>query len=96
MLEAMAASVPVVATAVGIIPEAIQDGLSGLLVPPGEPHALTQALTALHDDRLLGQRLGAAGRKVVEESYDIEVTAALMAELYREVLGATPRTGAKP
>ncbi len=93
MLEAMAASVPVVAAEVGSVSEVIEESVSGLLVPPGNSQLLTQAITKLYTDKLLSQRLGAAGRKAIEEKYDVEVTADLMAEVYREVLGAKRQTG---
>ncbi|HMO85762.1 MAG TPA: glycosyltransferase, partial [Lacipirellulaceae bacterium] len=57
LLEAMAADVPVVATSVGGVPEVIEDGRCGLLVPPDDPNALTHAVgqLALHE-RAFGQQ----------------------------------------
>jgi glycosyltransferase involved in cell wall biosynthesis len=62
LLEAMAAGLPVVASAVGGVPEAVVDGETGLLLPPNDPGALAAALRTLLDDANLRRRLGAAGR----------------------------------
>jgi len=69
LVEAMATGVPVVSTPVSGIPELIEDGVSGLLVPPDDPHALTAALARILDDDGLRAALGAAGRQVAE-TYD--------------------------
>jgi glycosyltransferase involved in cell wall biosynthesis len=62
VLEAMAAGCPVVATRVGGIPDCVRDGLDGLLVPPGNAHALAAALGRILGDRDLAARLGSAAR----------------------------------
>ena len=62
-LEAMAAGVPLVATAVGGVPEFVRDDVNGLLVPPDDPPALAEALTRLLADAALGRRLADAGRR---------------------------------
>lgn len=66
VLEAMAAGLPVVATAVGGTPELVLDGQTGLLVAPGDPSALADALLALLADGRLAESLGRAGRARVE------------------------------
>ena len=63
ILEAMACGLPVVATRVGGIPELVEDGKTGLLVPPRDPAALSAALTALLRDRPRRTMLGQAGRQ---------------------------------
>lgn len=63
VVEAMLRGTAVVATASGGIPEIVQDGLSGLLVPPGSATALSQALLRLLEDRALAERMGQAGRE---------------------------------
>jgi glycosyltransferase involved in cell wall biosynthesis len=62
LLDAMAFGRPVVATAAGGIPEAVEDGKTGLLVPPRDPPALANALAALLTDEARARTLGAAGR----------------------------------
>jgi phosphatidylinositol alpha-1,6-mannosyltransferase len=64
-LEANAAGKPVVGTACGGVPDAIQHGVSGLLIPPQEPEALLEALHSLLTDRDLAARLGHGGRQRV-------------------------------
>jgi glycosyltransferase involved in cell wall biosynthesis len=66
VLEAMAAGLPVVATAVGGTPEIVLDGQTGLLVAPGDPFALGDAVLALQADRSQAERFGRAGRARVE------------------------------
>ncbi len=60
VLEAMAASLPIVATAVGGVVELIEDGRSGLLMSPGDPHALAHSVCRLMASRAMGARLGRA------------------------------------
>ncbi len=72
VLESMAAGVPVVATRVGGIPEAVEDGLSGMLVPPGDGAALARAIGMLLEKPELARRLGRAGRERVEVSFSLD------------------------
>ena len=81
LLEAMAVGKPIVATRVGGNPEVVADGVTGLLVPPGDPHALSSAVGRLISNEALAQRMGAAGRKRVEEHF----TLTRMAEAYRRL-----------
>jgi len=75
VLEAMAAGVPVVASAVAGIPEVVVDGETGWLVPPEAPAALAGALAAVLTDPAEAARRGAAGRRRVEERYRPEAVA---------------------
>ena len=85
-LEAMGAGRAVVATAVGGVPESVQDGVTGLLVPKEDPAALATALARMAGDPGLRDRCGAAGRRRVEGlSWDRLVAEYL--EVYRAVLG---------
>ena len=68
-IEAMAAGLPVIATAVGGLLDLIEDGRTGLLVPASDPEALTVAIKAVIDNPSLGHRLGAAARQAVETRY---------------------------
>jgi glycosyltransferase involved in cell wall biosynthesis len=69
LLEAMAAGVPAVAAAVGGIPEAIQDGVNGFLVAPGDAASLARVVRKLLLDRSLAARIGASGRDSVRLRY---------------------------
>jgi sugar transferase (PEP-CTERM/EpsH1 system associated) len=86
VLEAMAAGLPVVATAVGGTPEAVVDGVTGLLVPPRDPGALVQAIEWVLRDPNLRRRMGQAGRKRVEQHFSIEDTIRQTEALYETLL----------
>lgn len=85
-LEAMAAGVPVIGTSVGGIPEIIQDGANGLLVPPGQPAALSEALLTLLSDTGLRRRLTLAGLETVKD-FTVEKMMACTLGVYTEVTG---------
>jgi alpha-maltose-1-phosphate synthase len=68
-LEAMACRTPVVASAVGGIIEVVEDGRTGLLVPPARPDDLAAAIRRVLDDRDLARAFGEAGRRRVEERF---------------------------
>jgi glycosyltransferase involved in cell wall biosynthesis len=71
ILEAMAVGLPVVASRVGGVPELVVDGETGLLVPPGDPAAMADALGRLLADAGLRRRLGAAGRARAQRCFDV-------------------------
>lgn len=71
LIEAAACGVPAVATAVGGIPELVEDGVTGLLTPPGDVQALTVALERLLQDPELAARMGATARRRVEERFSL-------------------------
>lgn len=71
LLQAASCGVPIVATAAGGIPEIVRDGVNGLLVRPRDPSALAGAMVRLLSDREARQRLGAAGRRIVEDEFSI-------------------------
>jgi glycosyltransferase involved in cell wall biosynthesis len=81
LLEAMACGTPVVSTSVSGIPELIEDGANGLLVPPGDAVLLAQAWRRIGTDSRLAARLGAAGRATVER-FDGDRSAAVLAGLF--------------
>ncbi len=93
MLEAMAQGKAVVVTPVGGIPEAVQDGVHGLLVPPSDLDALEQALERLLVDEALRQRLGQAARARACERYGAEQVLQRVGAVY-ERLGVVRRPGA--
>lgn len=85
-LEAMAAGVPVVATAVGGTPEVVLDGETGILVPPGDPGALAAAITRLVRNPAERTRLGQAGKRRIFENFSIQVAVRKLERHYCELL----------
>ena len=83
LLEAMARGLPVAATRVGGNPEVVADGASGLLVPPRDPPALARAILELWDGRDRARQMGLAGRRRVEQGFDIKAMVARYEALYR-------------
>jgi sugar transferase (PEP-CTERM/EpsH1 system associated) len=86
VLEAMAAGKPVVATAVGGVPELVEDGVTGVLVPPRNPEALAKGILRLAKDADLRQRMGKAARERALERFDISRTAREYEALYLKLL----------
>jgi glycosyltransferase involved in cell wall biosynthesis len=86
VLEAMAAGLPVVATAVGGTPELIIHNETGLLVPPQNPDALAQAIVQLLDQPEQAARMGRNGRQRAAEQFTIERMAAQTEALYNRLL----------
>jgi glycosyltransferase involved in cell wall biosynthesis len=83
--EAMACGAPVVATTAGAFPEVIEDGVSGLLVPPRDAAALARAIERLLDDAELRRELGQGGRRRIEEHFSWRETALRTLALSQEV-----------
>jgi len=79
LMEPLACEVPVISTRISGIPELVEDGVTGLLVPPADPVALADALERLAHDPELGQRLGRAGRAKVLREFDLADTTAQLA-----------------
>jgi glycosyltransferase involved in cell wall biosynthesis len=82
ILEAMAAGLPVVATAVGDVPRVVLPGRTGLLVPPRDPEALADALAEVLTDPAKREQWGRAGRELVRERHSEAVTVAGIRALY--------------
>ena len=87
LLEAQAAGLPVVATTVGSVSQAMVDGQSGFLVPPEDTAALTDRLSYLLTHREQWREMGEAGRVYVREHYDRAVLTEKLIQLYKQVLG---------
>lgn len=85
IMEALALGLPICATSVGGIPEAVTDGVEGLLVPPRDPAALASALTRLATDPALRTTL-AAGSSAAGNRYDIRTSVTRIEEIYRGVM----------
>ena len=90
ILDAMALGKPVVATRAGGIPEAVQEGITGLLVPPRDSQALADALRYLlhHPER--AQSFGEAGRQRVEHSFTVEQMVCGTLQAYARLLSNAP------
>ncbi len=86
LLEAMAAGKPVIATAIGGIPELVSHGQNGLLVPPEDPEALSNAMAQLLADAELRRVMGQHGRSFVQRHYTWERQGERFLDLYRKVL----------
>ena len=86
LLEAMAVGVPVVATAVGGIPEVVEDSVSGLLIQPGDPEAIAASLTRLASDPGLRARLAHEASEVVRHRFSQQRMAEATVDAYRHNL----------
>ena len=86
VMEYMDAGLPIVATAVGGVPDLIDDGVHGLLVPPRDPVALAGAVSALLDDRERGRTMGARARERRRTEFDLETLVRRLEALYGELL----------
>jgi len=87
-LEAMAAGLPVVATAVGGIPELVEDGRTGRLVPPGDAEVLAERIRLLLRNHEVQDAMGAAGRARAREYFSVERMAIAISQIYDHLLGA--------
>jgi glycosyltransferase involved in cell wall biosynthesis len=85
LLEAAAFGVPAVATAVAGVPEVIEDGSTGVLVPPGDPEALAAAIARLVEDRATLGRMGAAARDRVVASYSAGARDSRLIQYFRQI-----------
>ena len=83
-LEAQLAGRPVVATAVGGLPEVVRDGETGRVVPPEDPRALADALAGLLADRALTERLGIRARAMTEREFSVEKTIDAYIRIYQD------------
>jgi glycosyltransferase involved in cell wall biosynthesis len=91
VMEAMAAGLPVVSTAVGGVPELVREGEMGLLVPPNDAGALAQAVQALVDAPARRQAMGAAARQHAVAHFDIRHTVRGYEQLYEGLLKGSAR-----
>jgi starch synthase len=91
-LEAMACETPVVASAVGGILEVVEDGKTGILVPPGRPDDLATALRRVLENPELGRRMGLAGRKRIEDHFSWASVAERTEQVYQEAIADFKRS----
>ncbi len=92
LLEAMAAAKPIVASRVATIPEVVLDNETGVLVAPGDPVALADAIAALAADPPRAKRFGEAGRQRLEQSFSLEKMVGDTEVLYEELV-PSPESG---
>ena len=92
VVEALSQGLPVVTTRVSALPEIVEDGINGRLVPPEDPSALAAALTSLVEDPAARRRLGAAGIRRVAEGWDLEEGVTRLFTLLLPLLGEPPTT----
>jgi glycosyltransferase involved in cell wall biosynthesis len=92
VLEAFAARVPVVATAVGGTPEVIEDGQNGYLVPAADPTSLAERIARLLDDVRLRETMGMSGYFRVRDRFTFDAQARQYAKLFGEILGVDLET----
>jgi glycosyltransferase involved in cell wall biosynthesis len=85
IVEAMLAGLPVVASDVGSVREAVVDGETGFLVPPGDPSALVRSILRLRDDPALRRGLGEAGRARALREFSVDAMARAYEQLYRSL-----------
>lgn len=90
LIEAMAAGLPVVATRVGGPAEIVKEDVTGLLVPPRDPHALAKAVNRLLNDKDLGDRLGQNAKQDVESRFDYDRAIDQVESVYFDVLSQCP------
>jgi glycogen synthase len=91
-LEAMACETPVVASAVGGIVEVVEDGKTGLMVPPAQPEVLADALARVLKNPELGRRMGNAGRARVEAKFSWASVAERTEQIYADAIADFKRT----
>ncbi|MGH8003658.1 MAG: glycosyltransferase [Limisphaerales bacterium] len=86
VLEASAAEIPVVVSRIGGLPEVVQDGVTGFLVPPGDVNAIAEKIELLASDEDLRRRMGRVGREFVQKNYDWNENAKIMERLYDSLI----------
>ena len=92
ILDALAAEVPVIATRVGGVPEMLESGVNGLLVEPGNPPALREALSRILEDPSLGAALAAQGGRTIER-FTVDRMVERTLAVYQDVLTGCPEPG---
>ncbi len=92
LIQASAASVAIIASDAGGMPEIVRSGENGLLVPPGNKEALIDAIERLVSDQNLRQKMGARGKYIAEQEFSVPVMVDGNLAVYRKVLGNSDET----
>ena len=90
IMQAMACGLAVVATPVGAVSEAVQDGVTGLMTPPRDPEALAASLARLMSDADLRERMGAAGLRFAQAHFGIGMMVDRMLDVFARVARSVP------
>ena len=94
ILEGMASSLPIIATAVGAVPTLILDGRTGVMVPSEDVEALASAIVALLGNASQREHMGAAARKLIEEQFSAEQMTANYLHVYEQAIATKNRDAA--
>jgi glycosyltransferase involved in cell wall biosynthesis len=86
LLEAQAAQIPVAATSVGAIPDVLEDGVTGILIPPKDPQAIAEAIIMILSDRKIALRMAQRGFERVRDNFSAEKMANKYLSIYKELL----------
>ncbi len=96
LMEALASSVPVITSRIAGIPELVEDQVNGLLIPPGDPGALADAIQELASNADVREQYGQAGRAKVQEQYNIEHETKWLAHLLTSYLAKAESLPVRP
>lgn len=86
ILEAMAYALPIISTPVGGISEAVEEGINGFLVPPGDAKALAEKINLIANDKGLREKMGQESYRIAKEKFDINVIIKQLKEIYAELI----------
>ena len=86
ILEAMRASLPIITTTVGAIPQMIEDGISGILIEPGNPQKIAGAITTLLNDEKLREKLAHGARATFVNKFETHVCISELGAIYKSML----------
>jgi len=86
LLEAQAAQIPVVATRVGAIPGVLEDGVTGILIPPKDPHAIAEAIIRILSDKQLASGMAQKGFERVRDNFSSEKMGDKYLSIYKEMI----------
>jgi len=89
-VEPLLSGVPIIATSVGGLPDLVQEGVSGRLVPPRNPQSIADAILASLQNRAETQRFAVAGHKMTRHLFDVERTAREVAQIYAKLASVAP------